>query len=199
MCDNNYGGKILVLCGKSGSGKDAIQREFVKMGYEPIVSTTTRPMRAGEIPGKSYHFVSRRTFSLLIEWDELIEYRSYHTINDGKPDVWYYGVRKFQPEPDTNYVVVLDFDGANGFLKYFGTWNCCVVYVDTSDDIRESRAKKRGSFDKAEWDRRLTADAEDFSADKTGKIAFASVDNNGELSVCVDKIKTVFDRFCRVI
>ena len=37
------------------------------------------------------------------------------------------------------------------------------LMISCNNDIRESRAMKRGSYDKAEWNRRLIADKEDFS------------------------------------
>ena len=35
----------MVLIGKSCSGKDTVVKELKKMGYESIVTYTTRPMR----------------------------------------------------------------------------------------------------------------------------------------------------------
>ena len=50
---------LLVLMGKSCSGKDTIANELVnKHGYESLVSYTTRPMRDGEIQDQTYHFIS---------------------------------------------------------------------------------------------------------------------------------------------
>jgi guanylate kinase len=47
---------FLILCGKSGSGKDKILNELVnKHNYESIVSYTTRPMRDGEMEGREYN------------------------------------------------------------------------------------------------------------------------------------------------
>lgn len=196
MCDDGFrdkSGKILILCGKSGSGKDAIQRELWKRGFNRVVSTTTRPMREGEVPGREYHFVSRRTFSLLIEWDELIEYRTYTTLVNGKKDVWFYGMRKFQLEESERYVVILDIEGAKSFVDYFGLKNCYVVFVNTSDETREARARYRGSFDETEWKRRLAADEIDFSADKLNGCVDRIIDNNGELSDSVQEIESLFN------
>ena len=49
---------ILLLVGKTCSGKDTIQNELIKRGMEPVVSYTTRPPRHGEVDDKTYHFIS---------------------------------------------------------------------------------------------------------------------------------------------
>lgn len=52
---------LTILIGMSASGKDAILRELVaNHGFREIVTTTTRPMRKGEVNGKDYNFISRK-------------------------------------------------------------------------------------------------------------------------------------------
>ena len=53
---------MLILVGKSSSGKDTIQKELIKLGYTPIVNYTTRPPRIGEVDGIAYHFVTQEEF-----------------------------------------------------------------------------------------------------------------------------------------
>ena len=65
----------LILCGKSGSGKDTILKRLCKRGFTPIVSLTSRPIREGETNGVEYNFVSRELFESLIRDKKLIEYR----------------------------------------------------------------------------------------------------------------------------
>lgn len=47
---------MIILIGKSGSGKDAILRELQKHGFTKITTVTTRPPRHNEINGRSYIF-----------------------------------------------------------------------------------------------------------------------------------------------
>lgn len=56
---------MIILCGKSGSGKDTVGKELVDMGYKRVVTYTTRPMRPGELDGHQYHFVSVDKFEEL--------------------------------------------------------------------------------------------------------------------------------------
>lgn len=164
--DSGNAGKIFILTGKSASGKDTILKTLVKeCNFQPIISTTTRPMRDGEVDGVDYFFISEEEFKNKIERNEFLEYRTYNTCVAGKNATWYYGGTKQELNPNKYYVVVLDMEGANSFLDYYGKENCFVVYIDVDDDIREERASRRGSFDKTEWDRRLADDAIKFSND----------------------------------
>ena len=175
---------ITILIGKSASGKDAILRTFKRnFGFTPIISTTSRPIRKKEVDGVDYIFVSAQTFKYMVDIGCFIEYRSYNTLVNGEPDVWYYGVQTFELEPDKNYIVILDVEGAREFIKYFGKENIRVVYIHADDDVRKSRAKRRGSFDETEWIRRLNDDAVKFSSDVCSDIVDLRIHNNGGLSL----------------
>lgn len=153
---------IVILLGKSASGKDTIARKLVKARptgfFTKLVGTTSRPIRENEKNGVDYNFVSKDEFLQLINNDMLLEYRAYNTLVNNKPDTWYYGFSKTPLDLSKNYIVVLDVDGAKHFISYYGAENCYVVFVDASDSEREYRARKRGSFDKSEWDRRNADD-----------------------------------------
>lgn len=178
---------FLILCGKSASGKDAIAKRLSRRGFTPIVSCTSRPMREGEVDGRDYHFLSKSTFERFIENDIFIEYRSYDTLVDGKPDTWYYGTTK-QELPSCNkrdpehkdYVIILDLDGAKAFMDYYGRDNCFCVSIEASDSTRTERAMKRGSFDETEWDRRVEADFEAFSEERVEAVCDDRVYNGSK-------------------
>lgn len=179
---------VLILCGKSGSGKDTIQKELVRRGFIPIVSTTSRPMRDGEKDGVDYNYTTRENFEQMIKDDKLVEYREYHTLVGGVPDVWYYGIEKQELDDRKDYVIVLDIGGTEGFAKYFGWFSCVVLYIDVPDDIREQRAIARGSFDKTEWDRRLADDRKVFSDLAMSSIVDCTIHNTGSIEECVDAV-----------
>src|SRR5204863_9134198 len=72
-------GTLFIVSGPSGAGKTTLINR-VREQLEPIginlyfsVSHTTRATRAGEIGGKSYHFVCRSDFDQMIYRGEFIE------------------------------------------------------------------------------------------------------------------------------
>lgn len=155
---------IVVLCGKSGAGKDSLASMLKEVGFNFVVSHTTRPMREGESEMNPYYFIDQQTFMEMDANDEFVEFRRYET----EFGVWYYGVTKSEIENDKQYVVVLDIGGLIDFKnQYFD--RVVAIYVDVPDDEREARAKQRGGFDQAEWDRRLIDDNIVFSKDQIEK------------------------------
>lgn len=181
---------IVILCGKSASGKDTTLKKLVeKYNYIPIISTTTRPIREGEKNGVDYNFISKEEFNWKIAKDMFLEYRSYNTLFNDIPDTWYYGTEKQELDPKKIYISVLDFDGAREVQKYYGRDNTIIIYISCPDTIRENRAKQRGSFDQTEWDRRLKDDEIKFSDDKVNELAtmaFMSTYTVDELAANID-------------
>ena len=138
-----------------------------KRKIEEIATITMGQSPSGnsinETEGVEYHFCSKREFEYMIKQNKLIEYRSYNTLLNGKEDTWYYGILKEDLDLENErYVVILDLNGAKSFYDYYGKENCHCVYIEAMNEVRTERAKKRGSFDETEWNRRLKADEEDF-------------------------------------
>jgi guanylate kinase len=77
---NNKTGAILVLSGPSGAGKSSLLNEIIDDIGECYfsISTTTRPIRDGEIDGVHYHFVSEAEFKKDIEEEFFLEYAFVH-------------------------------------------------------------------------------------------------------------------------
>ena len=57
---------IVVLLGKTSSGKDTVCNQLIQKGYKKLVTYTTRPMRPGEVQDETYHFISKEEFETLI-------------------------------------------------------------------------------------------------------------------------------------
>lgn len=77
---NRQSGAILVLSGPSGAGKSSlISRITDHIGPTYFsISTTTRPIREGEVDGVHYHFVSVDEFKREIEQEMFLEYAVVH-------------------------------------------------------------------------------------------------------------------------
>ena len=72
-------GKLFVVSGPSGVGKNTLLNAVIDRSENVrySVSATSRPIRPGEVDGKSYYFVSRERFEALIADDALLEYAEY--------------------------------------------------------------------------------------------------------------------------
>jgi guanylate kinase len=70
----------LVLSAPSGAGKTTIIRKLMQkdLRLSFSVSSTTRAPRAGEIPGKSYHFISENEFTGMIKSGGFVEWAKVH-------------------------------------------------------------------------------------------------------------------------
>lgn len=80
-------GRLYIISGPSGSGKDTILNEFFKKHPEVAfsISSISRPMRPGEVEGEKYHFISKEEFLSLIENDMLLEYNEFCGNYYGSP------------------------------------------------------------------------------------------------------------------
>lgn len=184
---------ITIITGMSCAGKDTIQNYLLEKGYSVIVSTTTRPMRPGEIDGVQYHFKTVPQFLDLIKYDELVEWREYHTTVKGIPDIWYYGVEKKNVNLSENNVVVLDAGGYYKFLETFGKENVRLVWVSLDREERRRRNILRLDYDECEFNRREIKDTEMFG-DLSSK-ADIVITNNGDLK---DLYKQVDEKILQI-
>ena len=103
-------GKLFIISGPSGSGKDTVLANLFEKHPEIklSISSITRPMRMGEVEGEKYHFISREEFESMIENNQLLE----HNVFVGN----YYGTPK-QPVIDCinsghDMILEIDVNGA---------------------------------------------------------------------------------------
>ena len=79
-------GKLIIVSGPSGVGKNTICDELVKQdSYEYSVSMTTREPRNGEINGIDYFFVTKEEFEERIKNNFFLEYATYNDQYYGTP------------------------------------------------------------------------------------------------------------------
>lgn len=182
---------LYIIMGQSAAGKDKIFKLIKELRLaQPIVLATTRPKREKEIDGIDYHFKSRNEFAEMIKRHEFLEYRTYVTAVNGVRDEWFYGTLKSSIDPSIDQVIVLPPEGHRQLLNEMHDIEHKTILVTASDEVRLSRAKRRGSFDENEWNRRLTYDKLDFShANETADVTFV---NNQDMSdeLMAERIKT---------
>jgi guanylate kinase len=80
-------GRLIVVSGPSGSGKDTLIRAALEAVPELalIASATTRKPREGEVDGRDHVFLSREQFERWIEEDRLLEWAEYSGNLYGTP------------------------------------------------------------------------------------------------------------------
>ena len=189
---------VIILTGKSCSGKDEVRRGLKKYNFNNIISYTSRPMRINEIDGVDYHFVNRNQFENMIEKEQMIEYRTYDTLVNNMPDKWYYGLKKEKLNPKERNIVILDLDGVENFIKYYGKKNCFVVYMCCPKNERKRRAIERGSFDITEWNRRIIADDKAFKSKKLEKLTDFTIVNMSDDIEDIPKIAQILNKMYNV-
>ena len=70
---------MIVLAGPSASGKTEVAKYLAShFNLTKIITTTTRPMRKGEVDGRDYFFVTIEKFNEMVENDEFVEYTVYN-------------------------------------------------------------------------------------------------------------------------
>lgn len=158
-------GTIIALAGASGSGKDTLRNALEELGYERIVTSTTRSPRPNEKDGIDYNFMSVDDFEKAIADGSVFEYRKYESSHGTK----YYGSQKQELDPNKDYVIVLDDTGIEDYQKAYGKENIFAVLVEVSEEVRFDRAfarefpEKRADKEKVkafntEWEKRAKDD-----------------------------------------
>ena len=117
-------GTLFIVSGPSGAGKttliEGVRRQLAPLGI-PLyfsVSHTTRRPRAGEVEGKSYHFVDDAEFIRMIEAGEFLEWAHVHAHRYGTSraevverlqqgqdvilDIDYQGAKQIADDPELN-------------------------------------------------------------------------------------------------
>lgn len=150
---------MIVIIGASASGKTEISKILQNnFNYKKCITTTTRPMRTGEVNDVDYHFIQKENFIERISNNEFVEYAIY---NDN-----YYGINK--KDISNNLIVVVEPQGANSLVDEMAN-DIFIVYIETSKDLRKMRMIDRG--DKLELiEKRLFLDEEVFKIENIKKI-----------------------------
>jgi guanylate kinase len=170
---------ILIISGKTASGKTAVVNELVKMGYEQIVTYTTRPPRKGEKDGITYNYISEDEFLKKVAEGFFAEYKSYDTV-DG---TWYYGSAI---EDYTGDKVVILTPSGHDVIKQMMSNKAFGIYLFANNKTLVNRLVNRKDK-KAEAERRLKSDELDFKGfeNRVDKIVY----NNSGSDICSVALK----------
>lgn len=145
-------GLLLVLSGPSGAGKGTICDKFMENNSEVLlsVSATTRKPREGEIPGESYHFITKEEFEEKLRNDGFLEH--VHVFEN------YYGTPRQTVvdniEKGIDVLLEIEIVGAMQIKRKFPEAVLIFVLPPSIKEL-ESRIHKRGTESKDQIKLRL--------------------------------------------
>ena len=165
---------MIILLGKTCSGKTTIAEQLCKKGYTKLVTYTSRPSRPGETDGVSYHFISREDFEEWLSHGFFAEHTSYQTPSG---ETWYYGTAMQDVTDDK--IAVVNMDGLRVFKNLPGIRPIAFL-LHASDETILSRLEARGD-DPETAKKRLEKDTQDFQNEDeiNDLIDFRIINDNG--------------------
>lgn len=177
-------GLLIVLSGCSGSGKNSVLRELLRIqsGLLYSVSATTRPPRPGEVHGRDYYFLSTEEFIVardsggFLEWAEVYGH--------------YYGTPRSYIDEMTaaGRHVVLDVDVAGALAVRAKIPDAILVFL-LPPSLTELRRRliARGTETPAEIEKRLAQVDVEISAIKS----YDYVVVNDEIGKASEKLRSI--------
>ena len=136
---------IIVLLGRTSSGKDTVCNQLIQEGYKSWLTYTTRPMRPGEVQDETYHFISKEEFETLISKGFFAEHTSY----DAKEGIWFYGSAYDDYENESDLIVILNPSGYDQILKNLNKEDITSFYIYSNikqlKQIKEAWRQERRS------------------------------------------------------
>lgn len=187
-------GKIFYILGKSSTGKDTIYKRISSdesLALKDIVLYTTRPIRDGEIPDVTYHFVSEEGYRDLKNSGRIIEEKSYNTMHG----LWrYFTAREDDLDLENqSYLMIGVLQSYISIRDYYGEDKVVPIYIEVDDGIRLERALKREMKPEnrkfTELCRRFLADTEDFADEKIKAAGIEKRFENIDLEECILEVK----------
>lgn len=156
-------GILFVLMGPTGSGKSTFCERLIAEFPEELsysTSATSRPPRPKEIPGKSYHFLSREEFIARREQGEFFEWEETHGNLYGTLQSTL--INGIQTGKDLLFQI--DIRGALNFKRHFSENTVTIFIVPPSFKDLQERLNRRGTVCEAELQRRFTTAESEYEA-----------------------------------
>lgn len=115
MIKSKKTGQVIVISSPSGGGKGTVISELLKRNKNLwlSVSITSRPIRANDIPGTTYNFVSKEEFEKEIEEGYFLEYTNYVGNYYGTPK----GPIKEKLDQGIDVILEIEIEGASNIKK----------------------------------------------------------------------------------
>ena len=145
-------GNIYIISGPSGSGKDTILKEVLKIRSDVFfsISHITRNMRVGEVEGEKYHFISREEFEEQLAKNAFLEYNEYSGNYYGTPKA---PIEEHLAKGD-DVVIECDVNGASA-LRDILPDVISVFIMPPSFEVLRKRLEGRGTETTEQVERRM--------------------------------------------
>lgn len=178
-------GKLFVISGPSGVGKDTLVREIIKDGNIHLsVSATTRDKRIGEIDGEDYYFLTKEEFENKIKQEDFLEYAIYNNCYYGTPK------SKIQEYLDKgiDVILVIDVQGALQIKEKIND-SVLIFILPPSLEELERRLRERNLDSNEVIQNRLAIAVKEIEISKK----YDYVITNNKLNKVVDKLKIIIN------
>lgn len=172
---------MIVLSGASASGKTEVAKILAaKYGLVKVITTTTRPMRVGEVDGKDYFFITKERFEELIRLDAFVEF----TIYNGN----YYGSLKSQVGDDK--CIVTDAQGLKTY-SHLNDKRVVTFFLNAEENTRLFRMLERGDSESDAY-KRIKNDKHVFNPSKLVKVNYKIDSESLNLEQMADQIYNLY-------
>ena len=132
--------KIIVLMGKTASGKDTVARYlYSEYGIQPIISYTTRDKRESEIDGREHWFVDDKKMDELLEDKENLLAFMENPKTGRRYCASTQGLNK-----DTTYLYIINPIAYERMIRDNPDLDTIVIFCDLPEDEIIKRAEERG-------------------------------------------------------
>lgn len=144
----------MIITGPSGSGKDYLRKELMKLGLKYSPKFTTRPQREKEVNGQDYDFIDHNSYIELNEQKKLKTFQKF--IINGVD--WFYGITNENWNNNQLFIMTPEEIAqiSENELK-----SCFIVYLNIDENTRHTRLLERKDSNDS-IDRRIKADTKDF-------------------------------------